>query len=266
MAEKHVLVAQLSSDERAHLVQAFEDEDFDVETCDDGEVLLEALTAMKHDAFIVASDLKTLSGQDAIVSQQKRIVKHRKSAAVFLVQDIDDALVRDEYQRYGVAEILSPATTTDALVRQVTNLLFKQRRAAVRHDVDMPAVLRSEATAATESTEATEASELACKICEISETGVGLIVSGKVPLLHGAEVKIEFLLLDTDFSSQAIVRRITQQRRFVRVKTRIGLQLVHATEDARRQFARMLTQHLELERELATMVLSSMADDPDRSF
>lgn len=250
-----VLVARLASDEHARLVQALADEDFKVETCEDGEELVEALAAMKHDVFIVYSDLNNLAGEDAIVSQQKKIVNNRKSAAVFLVLDVQAAIKREEYQRCGVADILSPGTETIDLVRTITDRLFKRQRAAERHDVDMSAILR------------TADKEIACTICELSESGAGLVVPGKPKLLHSAEVNVEFLLLEKDFSSKAIVRRIAQQRRFVRTSTRVGLQLVHATDEKRLQFGRMLTRHLELEREVdRDVAMVGLSNDPNKPF
>lgn len=229
-----VFVAQREGERREKLVQAFQDEAFEVVTSDDGNVLVKALHAMKHKAFVIDNDLDEVAGYDAIFLEQNAIVKNRQQSGVFVMHRVMHSQPILEFLKgCGIADFVSPDQDVDAIVRAVNDALFQKRRAARRIVMALSAVLVA------------DGKEYSGETSDISETGIGLILSGELSLKLDSEVEIHLGFADTAFQCRAVVRGQRAQRRLLGNRTRVGVQILHAepVAESRQTFAKLLDNY-----------------------
>jgi DNA-binding response OmpR family regulator len=104
---------------RKSLEQQFTNEDFDVETADDGDVALEKIKANHYDIVLMDLKMKKMGGKDVLIEMKKLT----KNPYVIMLTGVDDVAVAHECVKLGAKDYIQKPYDPEELLHVVIKVL-----------------------------------------------------------------------------------------------------------------------------------------------
>jgi len=106
-------------DLRKSLTQQFTNEDFDVDTAEDGDVALEKIKANHYDIVLMDLKMPKMSGKDVLIEMRKL----NKNPYVIILSAGDDLTVAQECVKLGAKDYIQKPYDPEELLHVVIKVL-----------------------------------------------------------------------------------------------------------------------------------------------
>ena len=119
MAHLKMLCVDDKEDLRKSLTQQFTNEDFDVDTAEDGDVALEKIKANHYDIVLMDLKMPKMSGKDVLIEMRKL----NKNPYVIILSAGDDLTVAQECVKLGAKDYIQKPYDPEELLHVVIKVL-----------------------------------------------------------------------------------------------------------------------------------------------
>ena len=119
MAHLRMLCVDDNADLRKSLTLQFTNEDFDVETADDGDVALEKIKANHYDIVLMDLKMERMDGK-AVLTEMKKL---NKNPYVIVLSAADDLAVAQECVKLGAKDYIQKPYDPEELLHVVIKVL-----------------------------------------------------------------------------------------------------------------------------------------------
>jgi len=119
MAHLKMLCVDDHEDLRKSLTQQFTNEDFDVDTAEDGDVALEKIKANHYDIVLMDLKMPKMSGKAVLIEMRKL----NKNPYVIMLTGVDDVSIAHECVRLGAKDYVQKPYDPEELLHVVIKVL-----------------------------------------------------------------------------------------------------------------------------------------------